>query len=139
MIKNLSHHSLALHQSILAPSNRLRLGFFVILFFVCTSAILASTRLGSRLTSLFSQIRPPTLFPALTRPIITSTMAPKEYQKPPQAPPSFTATPTSLVDDARAICGTYLGAFLFGRGAVLGVNISNRSGSVRDSLKPSPI
>ena len=31
-------------------------------------------------------------------------MAPKQYQKPPQAPPSFIATPTSLVDDAKAIC-----------------------------------
>jgi metallopeptidase MepB len=33
-----------------------------------------------------------------------STMAPKMYQKPPQAPPSFTATPTSLINDANAIC-----------------------------------
>lgn len=31
-------------------------------------------------------------------------MAPKMYQKPPQAPPSFIATPISLVDDAKAIC-----------------------------------
>jgi hypothetical protein len=35
-------------------------------------------------------------------------MAPKMYMKPPQAPPSFTATPTSLVEDAKAICGMYL-------------------------------
>jgi hypothetical protein len=133
--------SLALNLNILALSNRLRLGFFIVLFFVCTSAILASTRLGSRLTSLFSQIRPPTLFPAFTRPIITSTMAPKQYQKPPQAPPSFTATATSLVDDAKAICGTYLvsRSLSFWTGAVLGVNISNLSDSVRDSLKPFPI
>jgi metallopeptidase MepB len=31
-------------------------------------------------------------------------MAPKEYQKPPQAPPSFTATPASLVADAEKLC-----------------------------------
>lgn len=31
-------------------------------------------------------------------------MAPKIYQKPPQAPPLFTATAASLVDDAKAIC-----------------------------------
>ncbi|KAF4611316.1 hypothetical protein G7Y89_g15697 [Cudoniella acicularis] len=33
-------------------------------------------------------------------------MAPKQYQKPPQAPPLFTATPTGLVDDAKALCNT---------------------------------
>lgn len=33
-------------------------------------------------------------------------MAPKQYRQPPQAPPSFTATPTSLLEDARALCGT---------------------------------
>lgn len=31
-------------------------------------------------------------------------MAPKQYQTPPQMPPLFTATKTSLVDDARALC-----------------------------------
>lgn len=33
-------------------------------------------------------------------------MAPKQYRHPPQAPPSFTATPTSLLEDAKALCGT---------------------------------
>jgi metallopeptidase MepB len=33
-------------------------------------------------------------------------MAPKQYQKPPQAPPSFTATPTSLISEAKSICDT---------------------------------
>jgi metallopeptidase MepB len=33
-------------------------------------------------------------------------MAPKQYRQPPQAPPSFTATPASLLDDARSLCGT---------------------------------
>jgi metallopeptidase MepB len=33
-------------------------------------------------------------------------MAPKQYRQPPQAPPSFTATPASLLEDARALCGT---------------------------------
>lgn len=32
-------------------------------------------------------------------------MAPEKYSKPPQAPPSFTATPTSLIDDAKKLCG----------------------------------
>lgn len=31
-------------------------------------------------------------------------MAPSAYKKPPQAPPSFTATAASLVDDAKKIC-----------------------------------
>jgi metallopeptidase MepB len=35
-----------------------------------------------------------------------STMAPKQYRQPPQAPPSFTATPASLLEDARSLCGT---------------------------------
>lgn len=83
---NIQAHSLALIPNILALPPRLRFGFFVILFFVCIFAILASTRFGSRLTSLFSQIRPAP-FPAFTRPITTSTMAPKQYKKPPQAPP----------------------------------------------------
>jgi metallopeptidase MepB len=37
---------------------------------------------------------------------ITSTMAPKKYRQPPQAPPSFTATPASLLECARSLCGT---------------------------------
>lgn len=32
-------------------------------------------------------------------------MAPLKYQKPPQAPPSFIATTTSLVEDAKTLCG----------------------------------
>lgn len=32
-------------------------------------------------------------------------MAPKQYCQPPQAPPSFTATPTSLLEDAKVLCG----------------------------------
>lgn len=31
-------------------------------------------------------------------------MAAKQFQKPPQAPPSFTASPSSLIDDAKSIC-----------------------------------
>ncbi|KAH8659341.1 putative Saccharolysin [Tricladium varicosporioides] len=33
-------------------------------------------------------------------------MAPSKYQKPPQAPPLFTATPTSVVEEAKALCDT---------------------------------
>lgn len=32
-------------------------------------------------------------------------MVPPQYQSPPQAPPSFTATTTSLLEDAKSICG----------------------------------
>jgi metallopeptidase MepB len=32
-------------------------------------------------------------------------MAPPQYQKPPQAPPSFIATSASLVEDAKSLCG----------------------------------
>ena len=102
----------ALLPTTLALPSRKLLGFCVFLFFIATSAILASTRVGSRLTSLFSQIRP-VLLPAFTRPITTSTMASKGYQTPPQAPPSFTATTTSLVEDAKALCGMFTEGYGF--------------------------
>lgn len=40
------------------------------------------------------------------RSIITSSMAPDKYSTPPQAPPTFTGTKTSIVDDATALCDT---------------------------------
>ena len=92
--------------NILAISSLLRLGFLIILFFVGTSAILSSmsVRFGNR---LFTQVRP-AIFKLPFRPITTSTMAPKEFQKPPQAPPLFTASEKSLLEDAKAICGMSL-------------------------------
>lgn len=33
-------------------------------------------------------------------------MAPKQYRQPPQAPPSFTATPASLLEESRDLCGS---------------------------------
>jgi metallopeptidase MepB len=33
-------------------------------------------------------------------------MALKQYRQPPQTPPSFIATPASLLEDARSLCGT---------------------------------
>jgi metallopeptidase MepB len=38
------------------------------------------------------------------RPLMTSTMVPDKYKKPPQAPPVFTGTKESIVGDANKIC-----------------------------------
>jgi len=89
-----------------SPS-RLRVGFLVVLFFVVTSAILSSyTQFGTLVLSIFSHVQFE-IFPVFTRPsttIKTSTNAPWTNRKPPQSPPSFTATPASLVEDAKTIC-----------------------------------
>lgn len=99
---------IAFPTSTLALPFRFRSLFLAIFLFTSIYAILASTRLGPRLTSLFHQIRPLIYTPQIPsfRPILTSTMAPSKYQKPPQAPPLFTATPTSVVEEAKALCDT---------------------------------
>lgn len=68
--------------------------------------ILAPFRAPSRLGSILNQIRP--LKPATSsispfRPVTTSSMAPGKFRKPPQAPPSFTATPDSVVEDTKKL------------------------------------
>lgn len=86
---------------------RLRSFLLSILLFSAITFILASTRLGPRLTSLFTHLRPYKYPSTYTiRPITNSTMAPPQYQSPPQAPPLFTATALSLVEDAKRICTT---------------------------------
>lgn len=55
-----------------------------------------------RLTALVNQLRPSRnifSFGALT----TSSMAPTQFKEPPQAPPLFTATQTSIVEDAKRL------------------------------------
>jgi metallopeptidase MepB len=85
----------------LAISFRFRNILVAILLFTGISLVLApNLRVGSRLTALLSQVKPH----KFTRPITSVTMAPERYQNPPQAPPSFTATTKSLVDDAKHLC-----------------------------------
>jgi metallopeptidase MepB len=74
------------------------------LFTLLTLITLAPFRASPRLGSILNQIRP--YKPATTsttsfRPITTSTMAGSKFKKPPQAPPSFTATPDSIIKDTK--------------------------------------
>lgn len=94
---------------------RSRLVIFSLVLCAVIALILASftsLRLGVQLkylsSSLFTTLPqrvqlPLVLNPSKGRPIITSSMAPKQYQKPPQAPPVFTATPESLLADTRKL------------------------------------
>ncbi|KFY43986.1 hypothetical protein V495_03676, partial [Pseudogymnoascus sp. VKM F-4514 (FW-929)] len=94
-----------------APSSPFRLFVLALVIFAGTLFILApSFRLGPRLSSIYSHLRPAataaTTRPpwTATAPITTSTMAPTQYRTPPQAPPLFTATTASLVADAKKLC-----------------------------------
>ncbi|KAH0537202.1 hypothetical protein FGG08_005980 [Glutinoglossum americanum] len=82
----------------------------VVVVFLSFSLVLAPpTRFASRLSSIFSQIKPlvskpqNTSLPTATRPVTTAAMASKPYRKPPQAPPTFTATPESLLEDSKKL------------------------------------
>lgn len=63
----------------------------------------------SKASAIFAQIRPlvpkPTLHPIPTasRPLTTATMAPQAFKKPPQAPPVFTGTAKSIVEDTKRL------------------------------------
>jgi len=68
----------------------------------------ASLRFRPRLTSLIFQLRPhstPSTPPSIQfGGITTSAMAPPQYQRPPQAPPKFTATAKTLAAEAKTLC-----------------------------------
>lgn len=77
---------------------------------LCAAAVFAVAfwRFGTR-SRLSTSFRLPALPPLKSPgslPLSTSDMAPPQYKKPPQAPPTFTATPESTVDDTkRLVCG----------------------------------
>lgn len=90
----------------LAVPRRFKLSLFSLILFLAISFILASGRLVPRIKVLLSHVAPSKLSsPSYTysRPITTATMAPQRYQNPPQAPPTFTATPSSLVEETKKI------------------------------------
>lgn len=89
--------------TILASSRRLYFFAVALLFVFFSAVILAPFRATTRLNSIFNQIRPLKITPTWTssRPITTSTMAPQMFKKPPQAPPIFTATPKSVIEDTK--------------------------------------
>lgn len=74
--------------------------------FITFALILASFgRFGARLGRLSHQIIPVGyLSSSQTALISSSSMAPKQYRTPPQAPPLFTATASSLINDSKRIC-----------------------------------
>jgi metallopeptidase MepB len=76
----------------------------VALFFIFSVVILAPFRGVYRLGSILNQIRPPrrvsATFQSPLRNLSTSTMG---FRKPPQAPPTFTGTPESVVEDTKAL------------------------------------
>ena len=67
---------------------------------------LAAPRAIPRLQSLLANLRPRPGSAALVqyRPLTNSTMVPDKYKQPPQAPPLFTGTKQSIIDDAKAGC-----------------------------------
>ena len=78
------------------------------LFFLSLALVLvtvAFTRIASRLSLLTTHFTPLKLPSGLasTRNITSMSMASAKYQKPPQAPPLFTATTESLAKDTRRL------------------------------------
>jgi len=75
--------------------------------FIAFSATLASLRFGIRAPSVLNYLKPSKLSlqtqTQAQRPLMNSSMAPAVYRKPPQLPPKFTATPSSLVADTKAL------------------------------------
>ena len=75
--------------------------------FTTLSTILASLRLAGRTPYILSQLKPgPLRNPLYSQPyrgLTNSTMAPAQYQRPPQLPPKFTATKESLLADTKRL------------------------------------
>lgn len=84
--------------------SKLSLLFGALLFFTL-SAILASSRWQSRLSSVLGHLKSPASYSPLSssRPLTNVSMAPAAYRTPPQAPPTFTATPASLLEDTKRL------------------------------------
>ncbi|KAL2012533.1 hypothetical protein VTN00DRAFT_58, partial [Thermoascus crustaceus] len=86
--------------------------FILFLGYLLTVAPPLRTPSSFRLSSLLTQIRPSrplSVSPAWTqlngtwRHLTTVAMAPEKLRKPPQAPPVFTATPKSIMDDTHRL------------------------------------
>ena len=94
----------------LAVSHLLKLLFLSIFLFISIALILAfPTRFTQRASSFYSHIRllsaNLTLYPVhiASKPLTTLPMAPPAYKAPPQAPPLFTGTPTSVIEDTKRL------------------------------------
>lgn len=90
-----------------AVSKPLKVFLFSIALFIPIALILAPTsRIVSRVSAFTKQLKPFSKAPSTARPTFTSTrslttaaMAPQAFKTPPQAPPTFTGTPKSVIDD----------------------------------------
>ena len=94
----------------LAGFRSLKYIFPAIFLFAGIIFILASPlTVAARLSALIRQIRPSNLKPvsypptSFTKPLTTAAMAPQAFRTPPQAPPLFTGTPSSILEDTRRI------------------------------------
>lgn len=101
-----------------APSRTLRpfllflLSLAILLFAIVFN--LAASRAVLRLSTYLNHLRlrpsPTSAWPpfgpstVVNRSLVTATMAPDKYKNPPQAPPTFTGTKESIVDDAKTLC-----------------------------------
>ena len=91
------------------PSKLLFLFLAIFLFFGAALILALPLRFAARLSAIVKQVRPFDLKPLIhtstspTRPLTTATMAPSAFKTPPQAPPLFTGTPSSVVEDTKKI------------------------------------
>lgn len=89
----------------MASSRSFKLFLIAVAIFISLSATLATVRFSGRAPSLLQYLKS-SKFPLSTqaqRPLMNSSMAPSHYKKPPQLPPKFTATPSSLVEDTKKL------------------------------------
>ena len=80
----------------------------LLLFLSITFVLASSLRYGARVKNILAHF--PAQLPKYTvsqignqRPLTNVSMAPEKYRKPPQAPPKFTGTPKSLIEDTKRI------------------------------------
>lgn len=76
-----------------------------LLFFITIYFVLAPTRVAPRLSALLGHLNPikGASTVSSSRPLTTAAMAPTHYRNPPQAPPLFTATPLSLMEETQKL------------------------------------
>ncbi|KAI1168378.1 Metalloprotease [Nemania serpens] len=87
------------------PLLLLLLSLAILLFAIAFN--LAAPRAVARLSLYRNHLRPRPSSPSITsRPLVTAAMAANKYRNPPQAPPTFTGSKESIIDDAKALCDT---------------------------------
>ena len=100
----------SLSASTLAFTRPRKLFLAAVVLFISISLILAPPhRVASRLSALWKPLRPlysstPAFtLPSDSKPLTYATMAPQPLKRPPQSPPKFDATSSSLIEDAKKL------------------------------------